>query len=217
MKIAEIFYSLQGEIDVGRPSIFIRFSGCSLIRNRIGCTWCDTKYAEEGKEMQVVDIVSEIMRFPAACLNVVITGGESMDQKEGVFALITALDSCDYTNRSYFFDLETNGLVYDSRMGLFSRISCSPKYQSIDMDVLKKISRLRNARFKFVYERSENKWWEAIISDLLIARARVWIMKQGSSREEQLDCQEVVEYCKSKGYNYTPRLQVLLWGNKRSV
>jgi hypothetical protein len=40
LKIAELFYSLQGEGSlVGVPSVFIRTSGCNL-----RCAWCDTPY-----------------------------------------------------------------------------------------------------------------------------------------------------------------------------
>ncbi len=50
MKIAELFYSLQGEGSlVGVPSFFIRTSGCNL-----RCSWCDTPYTSwqpEGGEM----------------------------------------------------------------------------------------------------------------------------------------------------------------------
>lgn len=36
-RISEIFYSVQGEIDIGVPSIFVRFSGCNLITAGNGC------------------------------------------------------------------------------------------------------------------------------------------------------------------------------------
>ena len=50
-KIKEIYYTLQGEgFHTGRPSIFIRFSGCNLWtglekdRTTATCYWCDTDF-----------------------------------------------------------------------------------------------------------------------------------------------------------------------------
>ena len=50
-KIKEIYFTLQGEgFHTGRPSIFIRFSGCNLWsglekdRKNAICNWCDTDF-----------------------------------------------------------------------------------------------------------------------------------------------------------------------------
>src|SRR5208283_2104611 len=75
LKIAEIFYSIQGEGSlVGVPSVFVRTSGCNL-----RCSWCDTPYTSwkpEGAEMTVPEIVDQVKAFNAS--HVVITGGEPM-------------------------------------------------------------------------------------------------------------------------------------------
>src|ERR1017187_3928977 len=79
LKIAELFYSLQGEGSlVGVPSVFIRSSGCNL-----RCGWCDTPYTSwspEGVELDLDRIVDEVGAHPAR--HVVITGGEPMIQPE---------------------------------------------------------------------------------------------------------------------------------------
>ena len=59
MKIAELFYSLQGEgALVGVPSVFVRISGCNL-----RCGWCDTPYTSwqpEGSELSLEQILDEV-------------------------------------------------------------------------------------------------------------------------------------------------------------
>src|SRR5438270_5471008 len=75
MKVAEIFYSIQGEGKLaGVPSVFVRTSGCNL-----RCKWCDTPYTSwrpEGDEISVDQILKTVTRFGAA--HVVVTGGEPM-------------------------------------------------------------------------------------------------------------------------------------------
>jgi len=67
--INEIFYSLQGEgFHVGRPAVFVRFSGCNL-----RCPFCDTDY-RAFTMMSDEDIVREASAFPSHF--VVLTGGE---------------------------------------------------------------------------------------------------------------------------------------------
>lgn len=68
-KIAEIFYSLQGEgHHTGYPTVFIRFSGCNK-----RCPFCDTRH-EEGIYMADDDIVRAVNLYTADW--VVLTGGE---------------------------------------------------------------------------------------------------------------------------------------------
>src|SRR5690349_8074647 len=75
VKIAELFYSIQGEGKLmGVPSAFVRASGCNL-----RCGWCDTPYASwtpEGEDMTVAAVVEAVRGF--RCRHVVLTGGEPM-------------------------------------------------------------------------------------------------------------------------------------------
>src|ERR1700719_4363969 len=75
MKIAEIFYSIQGEgMLLGVPSVFVRTSGCNL-----RCSWCDTPYTSwnpEGDELSLDKILERVREYPS--LHVVVTGGEPM-------------------------------------------------------------------------------------------------------------------------------------------
>src|SRR5437868_13011300 len=75
LRIAELFYSIQGEGSlVGVPSVFIRTSGCNL-----RCSWCDTPYTSwqpEGEDRTIDEIMQAVRAHPAR--HVVVTGGESM-------------------------------------------------------------------------------------------------------------------------------------------
>ena len=75
MRIAEIFYSIQGEGALaGVPSVFVRTSGCNL-----RCAWCDTPYASwepEGIDCSIEAVIAEAEKYPAR--HVVVTGGEPM-------------------------------------------------------------------------------------------------------------------------------------------
>lgn len=211
MKISEIFSSLQGEIDQGMPVVFIRLSGCNLIREGKACKFCDSLYAEEGKIINEEDILKEVLNYK--CNNVVITGGEPMIQKESVFKLTQLLNK-----EKKSVDIETNGSIFDKRMKVFRKINCSPKKQMIKNEVLSELVKLKNSRFKFVYESSEEKWWEQIIQDNAIPSDKVWIMPEGKTKQEQLErMKEVFEYCQNKRYNMSSRLHVLTFDNRRGV
>src|SRR5262249_27585952 len=59
VRIAEVFYSIQGEgILSGVPSAFVRTTGCPL-----RCTWCDTPFtswAPEGEEVPVAEVLARV-------------------------------------------------------------------------------------------------------------------------------------------------------------
>jgi 7-carboxy-7-deazaguanine synthase len=122
MRIAEIFYSIQGEGKLtGVPSVFVRVSGCNL-----RCTWCDTPYASwnpEGPEMTVEEIVGEVTTHGPAVKHVVLTGGEPMMFKE-IVPLIVALKG-----RGMHITVETAGTLWQGELpaGGIDLASISPK------------------------------------------------------------------------------------------
>src|ERR1041385_8165014 len=105
MKIAEIFYSIQGEGKlVGVPSVFVRVSGCNL-----RCVWCDTHYASwepEGKEISVGEIVRRVKAFGTR--HIVLTGGEPMIMPE-IVELCDALKA-----ENFHITTETAATVYQA-------------------------------------------------------------------------------------------------------
>ncbi|MBF0224653.1 MAG: radical SAM protein [Desulfobacterales bacterium] len=105
LKVNEIFLSIQGEgLSAGLPCIFIRLTGCNL-----RCSYCDTTYAyEEGSDMSISDIISDIRKYPAGVVN--ITGGEPLFQ-DNTLKLIDALVKLNYD-----VILETNGAFDTSKV-----------------------------------------------------------------------------------------------------
>lgn len=113
MKVNEIFYSLQGEGRfTGVPAVFVRLSGCNM-----HCWFCDTSH-EEGTQMSVEEIVSQVLSFPAR--HVVITGGEPALQLDK--ELSDALHKA-----GFFIQIETNGTVPLKEGVSVDWITCSPK------------------------------------------------------------------------------------------
>ena len=222
MKIAEIFYSLQGEgMLIGTPSVFVRVSGCNL-----RCTWCDTPYtswAPEGTERSVDEIVREVERHPAT--HVVITGGEPM--------LFPAVVELTQTLRGHI-TIETAGTVHQPvRCGL---MSISPKLaNSTPHD-------REGGRFAAQHDRL--RWQPAIVQRLMypyqlkfvvsspgdleeIHRMiqetgaqpdRVVLMPEGTSATVLHERGAwLADIAKREGFRFSPRLHVELWGDRRGV
>lgn len=100
MKVNEIFYSIQGEgAHVGRPALFVRFSGCNL-----NCPFCDTEF-QRYTEMSEDDIMRklELLNFDG-CDFVVLTGGEPLLQLNKTL--------CDLLHENgYYIAVESNGTI----------------------------------------------------------------------------------------------------------
>lgn len=100
LRIAEIFYSLQGEArTVGIPTAFVRLTGCPL-----RCGYCDTEYAFYGGQwLEIDEILARVHAFTPRY--VTVTGGEPLAQRP-CRGLLTAL--CD---QNYEVSLETSGAL----------------------------------------------------------------------------------------------------------
>ena len=117
--IKEIYYTLQGEgFHTGRPSVFIRFTGCNLWsgleKDREGaiCDWCDTDFVgtngPNGGKYSAVDITKIINDLWPENQNskpyVVCTGGEPLLQMDNEFIATIHV-------AGYEIGLETNGTI----------------------------------------------------------------------------------------------------------
>lgn len=235
MKICEEFYSLQGEGKyVGVPSYFIRSTGCNLRcewKNSDGTiTKCDTPYTswkpEKGYnfDFELFLSLNKILPFR----HVVITGGEPTIQPDIVDT------ATKFIKNHYIVTIETNGTKFYKIPKAF--VSISPKLKSsIPSNGSEKIlheSNLVNMlheiklwithndyQLKFVYNNKNDL--EEILSiqkALKVPAEKIYLMPQGITTEQFRDkSKEIFEVCKEYGYNYTPRIHVDVYGNKRGI
>lgn len=88
LRITEIFLSLQGEANtVGRPTIFVRLTGCPL-----RCQYCDSEYAFSGGIMMGLDtILGEVEELGVP--HVTVTGGEPLAQPNAIALMQKLVDA----------------------------------------------------------------------------------------------------------------------------
>ncbi|TGL60842.1 7-carboxy-7-deazaguanine synthase QueE [Leptospira sarikeiensis] len=116
--VHEIYLSVSGEgISTGLPTIFVRFAGCSLRCGMDGNRklWCDTPYAlssKAGKSMDLEEVISEIGNLSRTPVQILLTGGEPLENSNRIFSLALAekLKQARETSGIYTrVRVETNG------------------------------------------------------------------------------------------------------------
>ena len=224
MKIAEIFYSIQGEGGLaGVPSVFVRTSGCNL-----RCVWCDTPYTSwepEGEELSLDEILARVGVYRQA-RHVVLTGGEPMIAPQ-VVELTERL-----RERGLLITVETAGTVF--KPVACDLMSISPKLAHstpegawaatherlrIQVDVLRRLMGAYEFQLKFVVARPEDlEEIQRLVEDLAADPSKVILMPEGIDEQVLRERGRwVAEICKEQGFRFSPRLQVDLYGNTRGT
>jgi len=223
LKIAELFYSVQGEGSlVGVPSFFIRTSGCNL-----RCAWCDTPYTSwnpEGAELSLDQIMDEVKAHPAR--HVVVTGGEPMIAPE-IIPLCERLRAA-----GLHITVETAGTVF--KPVACDLMSISPKLSNstpagnwatqhdrlrINPEALGQLMARYEYQLKFVMASpADIEEVRQLLGILRPDPARIILMPEGVDREVLRERGVwLAEICKAEGFRFSPRLHVDLYGNRRGV
>lgn len=223
----EIFSSLQGEgPSIGTASVFLRLALCNL-----ACTWCDTKYTWN---WQRYDYKSEVVELAIGqveqailghgCRHLVITGGEPLLQQRTLSPLVRSLKQ-----RGFFFEVETNGTISpDSRLESdIDQWNVSPKLSNSGNaierreihDALDHFVSLENSYYKFVIvQPSDMDEVRTVVEKYRIPKDRVLLMPEGRSPAAlQKRAGWLSRICIEEGFRFTPRLHILLWGDKRGT
>ncbi len=219
---------MQGEgINIGTPSVFLRTYFCNLT-----CTWCDTKYTWLNQDrskvgidyqsMTAEEIVSRVMKFD--CKNLVLTGGEPLLHQKPLLPVLSRLK--EY---GMHIEVETNGTVKpgEETLDIVNLFNVSPKTSNSLVDkrlrlrrgVLEAFVASQKAWFKFVVRDQDDLLEvERLISDFSMPAERVILMPEGINSVVLMERGRwLIEICKEKGFRFTPRLHIMLFGNRRGV
>ncbi|MBY0562731.1 MAG: 7-carboxy-7-deazaguanine synthase QueE [Hyphomonadaceae bacterium] len=240
----EIFRSIQGEgRNCGRQRTFIRLSGCNL--HCVWCdtaytwNWRGTDFhherdapgaphkfdrAKETVQLSSEEAATRVLALPSEGL--VITGGEPLVQRAALPALIDAIKA---GAPSMLIEIETNGSIAPpptlvERVDLFM---VSPKLAhsgnepgvALRPEALGAYASLPSAMFKFVARSPADVEEAAVLAQSYgIGAERIYVMPEGSdSAALSRRSRELVPAIVRHGVNYSPRLHVDLFGQKRGV
>lgn len=240
----EIFHTIQGEgKSIGKPSIFIRTSLCNL--HCIWCdtdytwNWEGTPfphhfeqregYSKYKKDEWIIDLpVDEVVSLVKNidCKNIVLTGGEPMMHQKDLIDLMQKLRNAD---QNYWFEVETNCTLAPTATfdQLINQYNVSPKLMNSGNSQKLREKELpyrffagsSKAVFKFVIE-EENDLKEVLdlIDKYNIEPDKVYLMPQGTSKDQLITKQQwLIEICKTHGFNFSDRLHIHIYGEKRGV
>lgn len=178
--------------------------------------------------MAVAEIVKIVADYPAK--HIVVTGGEPM-LAPAIVDLTTAFHESEL-----HITIETAGTV--TAPVVCDLMSISPKLSSstpwerengrwaaqherlrYQPDVLRRLIENYEYQLKFVVTSpGDLDEIESIRQDLSAPASRVMLMPEGTKPEAIAEkALWIVDLCKDKGYRYSPRLHIDLWGDRRGV
>lgn len=226
-QITEQFLTIQGEgRSVGRLAYFIRLAGCNL-----WCKWCDSMHSVDPKLFKGKNFPIDYSQIPTDCDLVVITGGEPT-----LFGLKSIREGLLQGNPNREIEVESNATRFPSELVDLFRWNLSPKLKSSqqkspELDQKRLVSLklwvdyahktpLNNVNFKFVITSTEDlEEVLYLVEEYQIPKKHVYLMAEGQTPESQslASIEYILEFAKQHALNFSPRLHILFWGQKRGV
>jgi 7-carboxy-7-deazaguanine synthase len=241
MIVSEIYTSVQGEgVNVGKPSVFLRLWGCNL---SCGYThtdkgwvpnggWkCDTTYTWMTKrdvvEMSVEEVldVLDILGLGRNVKHLVVTGGEPLLQVHELTQLVKAINGATV-------EVESNATMFPDELPfLVGYWDLSPKLSNSGnteeyrerVDVVKRWVALvrsgHNVYFKFVVrDPNDVQDVDTYVEKYRIPKGNVLLMPEGTDEQTLSErAMWLIPLCLQRGYRYTDRLHIRVFGNVRGV
>ncbi len=231
-RVSEIFYSISGEgMSVGVPTVFVRFSGCSL---RCGVTtnsklWCDTGYAlsfHKGELLSFEEIISRIENFSTVS-QILLTGGEPLEgeEKRKICLAITEYFWKKRHNQDYSYTrIETNGKenIQGFPHAVFTLDYKLPGSGMEDFMLKENFYFLRDRKHpldevKFVI-RTKTDFQRAIeIVNEFQLFSNILLFSPVYGEQNPTELAEWIKEAKLSNSRLSLQIHKILWGNKRGV
>lgn len=241
LAVAETFYSIQGEGPfTGVPAVFLRCSHCNLrcpqwgppgapqgcdttqVWTRVWRRWLPEEITEYWQQRGWLKWLTA-----KGGTHLVLTGGEPLVWQSVLSLLLSYLKDLGVLP---FIEVETNGTLLPEAAfdGAIGQYNCSPKLRSAGNprhkafvpEVLQWFSANERTIFKFVVQVPEDL--DEIERDYVvpmgITRNRIWLMPEAATRARLIEQSGwVVDGCKERGFNFSPRLHLLIWDTATGV
>lgn len=220
---------------MGRPSVFVRLSGCNL-----ACTWCDTPYTWyfdghsadhqcartfDRRANSILQDIGTVARQIAAfdCHHIIFTGGEPLLQQPALAALCTMLGP------DYHIEIESNGTVALTPQfdGFVDQLNLSPKLAHsgnaaglrVQPATLMAYALDPRAWFKFVIAApSDIDELTQLVAQCGLPDDRIILMPEGTTSDAlRARSLWLGPVCLARGWRFTDRLHIHLYGDTRGT
>lgn len=175
---------------------------------------------EEVHRLLISEVQNSVLKY--ACNHLVITGGEPLIQQSNLVPLLEDLKA----NKRFSIELETNGTITpsESMKNLVDQWNVSPKldsagnsrYASEKPQCIEMFKNL-NSYFKFVIQDPRDLMdSEKFVEKFKLPRSSVMLMPEAtevSILEER--GKTLSAYCEARGYKFSTRLHISMYGNVR--
>jgi len=237
----KIFYTIEGEGEyAGMPSVFMRLSMCNLTCKGFASAaaphGCDSFVSWSVKNKLTLDSILDLLLQEGYECKLregaiwKITGGEPLIQQKQLLKLVRSYaDRFGYTP---VIDFETNATILPDEAWLTeyrATFTTSPKLSNNGDAVEKRYKPAvlkwhaeNGSGFKFVVsgESDVQEILEKYINnpDVNVPKNRVWLMPCCGSRAELAEkAAMVADLCKKHMFNFSPRLQLVIWDKALKV